>query len=498
MGNTFLTVIGTGIYTDCTYSMDGMNFHSRYIQEAILRILKEKDIKIDKIVCLATREAKDANWYAFSRRKLGMKNRELRNVEVPDTVQKFLKEQGLWEDTEICDTGLKDLFADIYPAAQVECVEIPLGSNEEELLQIFQTMYDAMAHKDNLYIDVTHGFRSMPMLYIPVIQYAEAVKHINVEAVYYGAFEVRGEVKPVFNLEVYKEILDWAFASQNFIQYGISTDLARVAGRRNKILNMNKDGSFNAANRFVQALNHFTDCIQTGRGNEFAVKFVNGNKQISAKKDCIRSEYQKLEDFDYAQIDFPVLIPLLQEIQESISEFAQKGNTAIGLATIHWCAKKGMIQQGYTALEETIKSFVCDLYGYENESDRKVRDEAIGTALTCCSQLVKESGLHDDEKMAYFKDNQSHFFEMAVEKGWRIPQGDGESLFKKVLQNIPLELANFAEDVKDKRNDINHFGMRSNSSSPKKLVDIFNKHVEQFDELYKRYEYLTPSDTPKV
>ena len=256
MGNTFLTVIGTGIYADCTYSMDEMNFHSRYIQEAILRILKEKGIKIDKIVCLATREAKDANWDAFSRRKPGMKNRELRNVEVPDTVQKFLKEQGLWEDTEICDTGLKDLFADI-----------------------FQTMYDAMAQKDNLYIDVTHGFRSMPMLYIPVIQYAEAVKHINVEAVYYGAFEVRGEVKPVFNLEVYKEILDWAFASQNFIQYGISTDLARVAGRRNKILNMNKDGSFNAANRFVQSLNNFTDCIQTGRGNEFAVKSVNGNKQ---------------------------------------------------------------------------------------------------------------------------------------------------------------------------------------------------------------------------
>lgn len=484
MGNAFLTVVGTGRYESCTYRMGEYECTSHYIQEAVLRILKEKGIAIDKIICLATKQAKDGNWDSYTRVKVGLKNRDLKSCDVPRNVQDFLEAEGLWENTIETDKGLKDLFFDIYPDAQISCVEIPMGSNEEELLEIFTAMYQAMEEEEQLYIDVTHGFRSMPMLYIPVIKYAEALKNIKLEAIYYGAYEAKEEKKPIFDLGIYKEILDWAFASNNFIRYGISADLLNTAKRRQGIKARMKDFSFNEANSFVKTLNNFTECIQTGRGNEISLKITGKEKKYDTQSDCIRSEYQKLEKVDYDKLDFPILRPLLDNIQKSIAEFAEDGNTATGLATIHWCAQKGMIQQGYTALEETIKSFVCDLYGYKNEIDKRIRDDTVGAALSSISNLMNKC---TEKKEQYYKENQGRFFEMLVESGWRLPLEEYIPLFKKILETIPMEFVELAAEVKDKRNDINHFGMRDSSSKPQKLISIFENQVKRFDELYTTY-----------
>ena len=57
MGNTFMTVVGTGMYQECIYGLNDMEFKSRFVQEAELRMLKEQGEKIDKIICLATEDA---------------------------------------------------------------------------------------------------------------------------------------------------------------------------------------------------------------------------------------------------------------------------------------------------------------------------------------------------------------------------------------------------------------------------------------------------------
>lgn len=483
MGNTFMTVVGTGMYQECIYGLNDMEFKSRFVQEAELRILKEQGEKIDRIICLATEDAEICNWEQFKRVFKGMKNREFRNVEVPDEVKCFLDRQGKWEDKEITDRGLEELFYEIYPEAEIQCVRIPIGSNEDELLEIFTVMYRSMGENDNLYIDVTHGFRSMPMLYIPVIKYAEALKNIRVKAIYYGAYEVSGTKKPVFDLIVYKEILDWAFGAKNFIEYGISADLRKTAGERQGIKARKRDFSFNDAGRFVNLLDDFTKCIQTGRGNE-----VPEDKK-GQEKICIRREYELLMDFDLNKLTFPVLIPLLDKVRDSISEFAVKGNTATGLATVHWCRDKYMIQQGYTALEETIKSFVCDLYGFRDEVRMEIRDNVVGNAMSFCNSLFMAYARNNGKSNAaqWYKENQNRFFDMRG--SWNIPSGVNETEFKRVAESVPLDLVQIMADVKDKRNDINHFGMRNSASKPDKLKQIFEKQVAQFDELYKKYQF---------
>lgn len=477
MSNTFMTVVGTGFYAKCTYEMDGFQYSTRFIQEAVLRILKEKGVEIDKIICLATEEAKQINWESFTRIKKGMKNRELKDHEVPENVVKFLESQELWEDKQLTDQGLNERFAEIYPDARIECLNIPLGSNEEELLNIFQVMYQAMGERETLYIDVTHGFRSMPMLYIPVIKYAEAIKRIGVSGIYYGAFEASGTIKPIFNLLVYKEILDWAFASNNFIQYGNCEELAEVARKRQTENAKKQNFSFNQEKKFVEALQRFSKCIQTGRGNE-----------VSGKgKNTIRSEYNTLDQIDYSQLDFAVLQPLLQKVKESIKEFAKEGNTNTGRATVHWCFEKNMIQQGYTALEETIKSFVCDLYGYWNEVNKEIRDDVVGRAMTSCRILINRNKPSGVDERVYFKENQNNFYELLKEnEKARIPD-EYKTLFRKILESVPLDLVNLSFEVKDQRNDINHFGMRESSSKPDTLMKKFKEQVEHFDKIYIKY-----------
>jgi hypothetical protein len=146
-----------------------------------------------------------------------------------------------------------------------------------------------------------------------------------------------------------------------------------------------------------------------------------------------------------------------------------------------------MIQQGYTALEETIKSLGCDICGYKECNDYFVRDGLIGRAMICCKNLIKNANVKGEAKIRYYKENQSCFYDMLTEKERKKIKEEGrEKEFKRVLEMMPMDLVDFAVKVKDIRNDINHFGMRNDSRNPSKLINDFDKHVAEFDELYNK------------
>lgn len=51
---------------------------------------------------------------------------------------------------------------------------IPNGKNEEEMWEIFETLFDKIEEEDELYIDLTHRFRYIPMLVMIFPNYANS------------------------------------------------------------------------------------------------------------------------------------------------------------------------------------------------------------------------------------------------------------------------------------------------------------------------------------
>ena len=426
MGTTFLTVLGTGPYSECEYYIgkDGEDCYcsaTHLVQEAILEIYKNtrQDVTFDRVVCLLTGKAREKNW----------------DTSTP--------KDGVATD------GLKTRLERLCPDARVEEKSIPLGKDEETIHQVFEGMFESIEQDDKLYIDVTHGFRSMPMLFFPVISYARALKNITVKAIFYGAFEARNEENnkaPILDLVPYDEIMRWSFASETFVNYGVSKPIAQLLKERQTA----QRGGLRNETSIASHINQLSSRIQTvrGRGDD-----KNGIGAAGLKLNKNINEWIK-------NSEYPLLTPLLENIRKAAEPFNSDDNVETGLATIKWCIDKNMVQQGFTALEETIISYVCAEYGYRNNCNKFFRG-AVGGAIEAKQKKLRGSDAED----ARFE-----------------PRGVTEeeaAVCMKIYEEMDKELCNLTNLVKENRNDMNHFGMRKQTKSDKVLTKDLNDCYER-------------------
>ncbi|MCS7158706.1 MAG: TIGR02221 family CRISPR-associated protein, partial [Blastocatellia bacterium] len=113
----------------------------------------------------------------------------------PDQMIVFVTEQSrarYWD--ELC----QKLAGKIEP----EPVEIPWGSDPDELWTIFDRVVERVSEREEVLFDITHGFRSLPFVVFLAIAYLRAVKNVSVRGVVYGAFEAKDSEgrAPVFDL----------------------------------------------------------------------------------------------------------------------------------------------------------------------------------------------------------------------------------------------------------------------------------------------------------
>ncbi|MBN2107093.1 MAG: TIGR02221 family CRISPR-associated protein [Deltaproteobacteria bacterium] len=108
-------------------------------------------------------------------------------------------------------------------------VDIPNGSSQAELWEVFEKLVGTVEEGETIVMDVTHAFRSLPMLALMAAQYLKAAKKVTIEGVYYGAYEARQENRsPVFDLSPFIALMDWTSALSLFNQTGNGTGIARI------------------------------------------------------------------------------------------------------------------------------------------------------------------------------------------------------------------------------------------------------------------------------
>lgn len=115
-----------------------------------------------------------------------------------------------------------------------ERIPIPDGANEDELWQIFNVLVAAIPAGESVIFDITHGFRSQPVLSLLVASFLRVAKGIHLEAVLYGAYERDRENSPVFDLTPFVAMLDWANATERFLETGDARKIAALIREQRK------------------------------------------------------------------------------------------------------------------------------------------------------------------------------------------------------------------------------------------------------------------------
>ncbi|MGA1845996.1 TIGR02221 family CRISPR-associated protein [Deferribacter abyssi] len=319
MGKTFISFLGTGNYINCNYyfqTLDNKVDNVKFVQEALLKIFCSDFNENDKVVIFMTNEAEQKYWDE-------------------------LKNKICWIDAEIKN------------------VIIPFGKSEKEIWDIFDKLYDSVDYKDEVILDVTHSFRSLPMLALVFLNYSKSMKNIKIKGIYYGAFDTLGprnkvekmDIKdrnaPIFDLTPFHSLQQWSIASDNFITFGNPQKLIELM--KYSIYSdenfLSKTSKNIIRKQFLPALNNIWEFISTVRGKNI----ISGEKFITLKKH-INNLRNKLKGTTPAE-------KLLMKVQEKFDGF-EEDSLKNGIIAVEFCLKHGMVQQGITIAREIFLSYV--------------------------------------------------------------------------------------------------------------------------------------------
>ncbi len=118
---------------------------------------------------------------------------------------------------------MRHLADRLGPNCPVSPIPIPDGRSEAELWQIYSAMIEGLPPGCRVVLDVTHGFRSLPMVALLAALYLRQSDRVQVEQILYGAWEARDQTTntaPVFDLTPFLDMANWMSAANVFLKTG--------------------------------------------------------------------------------------------------------------------------------------------------------------------------------------------------------------------------------------------------------------------------------------
>lgn len=409
----FLSILGTGKYMPCCYRKDDMVLtETKFIQQALVEYLQKGKLwtKDDKVIVFLTPRAKATHWISTE------------------------QEQGL--------EGILSGMGVSYASK-----DIPDGKTTEEMWAIFEAIYSQLEEGDELYIDITHSFRYLPMLLIVLVNYAKLLKKVSVAGIYYGNWEAKDDndgIAPIMDLSALSVLQDWTIAASDFQQYGQVKRLVQLADKSISNILRNPDqrnDNNKTLRRFVSTLQKVVDDRLTCRG----IEIIDGS---DAEK--LRCAADSIETIAIAQFK-----PIFEQLKTTMSSFGVRNETYNCLKAAKWCLDNELYQQCITLLEEGVITILCEKLklDYNNKEERELINRCVHIKTSEEEEVETESDVSSE----------------VTAKTKEVLQDD-------VWNN--RELMNAISNLGDVRNDYNHAGFRKNPTPAKtikiRIEEIFN------------------------
>ena len=415
MARVYLSFLGTNDYIPCAYySSDGLGVPNvRFVQEATVQLFCKAWSQEDRILIFTTDEAYRKNWEDNG----------------------HTDSDGKTPERE----GLKRRLGRLGLQPSIQNVAIPEGKTEQEIWRIFQVLFESFGSSDRAIFDITHSFRSIPMLAMVVLNYAKVMKGLSVESIYYGAFETLGSHQqaskmplehrrvPIFDLTAFDALLDWTLAIDRFLEAGDATRACQLAMNEVRPLLRDSRGADQAAaaiRSVAEELERFSKVMATCRGRKISDVAIQLKRKVAQ---CAGLE----------SVPAPFK-PLLGKIAERMEVFSGD-SIPDGVRATRWCLEHNLIQQACTILREVVIGYFVERAG----ADPTNQDQ-------------REFASHAAQKLAQGK---------STEEPLRNGKGDLQ-IKQRILQVLEadLELVKVYAKLAAARNDLNHAGFRDNAS----------------------------------
>ncbi|MCI7337738.1 MAG: TM1812 family CRISPR-associated protein [Bacteroidales bacterium] len=332
----FISFLGTNNYVECCYSNDE-HYPVRFIQETLIRETCKDWTTNDHIYIFCTTDAETRNWV--------------------DNGQ-----DGTTDDIE--KIGLESRLNGLKLSVPFEKIWIPEGFLEDDIWAIFDTVYKNLQKDDEIYFDVTHAFRSIPLFSTVLFNYSRFMIGTTVVSIKYGAFEKLGSAFEVKKKPLKERGVAPIVDLTNVIRLQQFTDMAnslKTFGRVNKISQMlnEQNSSFNPyLTKMSNAIESFDHHLLT-----------NDLNAIKRGKDIIEIK-NNIKQVRKSSIPNPIK-NIIEELDKELNGFVKENSNKNIEEAIKWAVKYKMLAQAYTLGLEYIKHLFAEKFADNNPFNHK-------------------------------------------------------------------------------------------------------------------------------
>ena len=273
MAKILITALGSGTYNKekkekeykpATYYVEEGNplEKTEFIASAI-----HEQWEMDKIIFIGTTGSMWSNVYKFY-----CKNK---SITMDDDYYNKLKNTELSANK---DTLIENLEIEKFNATfhgKIKGIVIKYGVDDKENLENFHSIIEIekeIEDGDEIFIDITHSFRSMSFWLFLIMTYLKDVsnKNIDIKNITYGMFEAPNEKKetPIVSLNLFVDILKWFKGASELKNYGNSYSILEELEK-----NLKDKDIKNELKNFSNAMNiNYVDSIEKGLEKIYEIK----------------------------------------------------------------------------------------------------------------------------------------------------------------------------------------------------------------------------------
>lgn len=334
---------------------------------------------------------------------------------------------------------------------RIKPITILTGETSVEMWGIFEAITNEVDDKDTVIFDITHSLRSIPFLVFLAAAFLRSAKHVRIEAIYYGAFELQRDSNgnvyrpaPVIELSEFVSLIDWLNASNYFVNSGNAAALThQLREARPDFVLQREDPTIRRHSlqltQAAKALDHVSRSL----------RLILPDQAMQASEELQGTLGAATSAIEQWARPFTILA---QQVSNAYAPLAlAHPRTSENLISsmnrerqmVQWYLNRNLLVQAVAVAREWLVSWGLLQAGYSNPYDRDKRQEIEQVFGRANGQRQKERGAFDD-----------HIFETGVR-----------------LHKIPgltkvLDLYNQLGEV---RNTLLHAGKRLSTQSAEDL-----------------------------
>ncbi len=336
MARVLISSLGTGrkiegSYSKAKYEIDKEVYETSFIADAL-----NKHLNFDKIFLIGTKKSIwDEAYSAFGGKD---ENYQLELYEK--------KESGKID---------KDFLEKLKGTKGLEPLVVKYGIDDNELWYNFEKFLKIggeLNNGDELYIDITHSFRSLALMSFVMTQFASSIsdKNFKIKGVYYGMFEYQSEnngITPIVDIKILLEIQEWIKAIDAIKKYSDFNPLIQLLDE-NKI-------EREVQNTFINLNNN--------------ISLAN----IASIRQFIKTASKKIKTIENSENKIVKL--LAPEILRLVDDLDKELDSDFQYNLAKWFNSNKNYVLGYIALYEAIITKSCEL-SHCNISNHDLRENA--------------------------------------------------------------------------------------------------------------------------